>query len=593
MKIVNKYFALPLLALSLFTACEDVDPAAGGDTTNQRDFTIADYIVAGNNTQVGAFNTLFDALEKADMLDALTDGEFTLLAPTDAAFAAAGINVATLSAVELETILNYHLIPSELATLPEGRTVTVNGKTIHVKGTTVNGSATATKHITLQNGVVFSLNQVLLPYAGTLADVIAENDDLSLVLSAINKAGISLTGASFNTLFLPTNEAMEDFGLDQAGIDATDAADLEDLLNYHILSGDLFGVNLTSTRYATLAGSLVDYPGVTIAVGDPIEINGIEVVGANNIASNGVVHIIDGFLEAPVTMIDGFEGAVYGGNTGVILSGLYAGILRVGLEDLYFADLTDTYSVIGPCCGIFNEANYPIDADLIDAIEAHIFEGNVNWITLASVGGTRFESVNGNKYVATSSANGRFINGNWGNAFGATSTGGTGVTYNGTFSNAASYQITMGNVPLTGLPEESITDILDEDVDFNLFSAALRVLGVTSTGDYTVLAINNVLFEDIFEYSTVEEVEAADADEFEVLLNHVISKWYFSIDLDDGSLPALVAASGETLQFSYGTEGEVGILLDSSDLSSFVEVINFDLTAANGVVHEVDDLIEF
>jgi uncharacterized surface protein with fasciclin (FAS1) repeats len=596
MKLYLKYSILTVLSLLFLVACEDADPAAGGDTTNQRDFTIADYVIAGNNSQLGAFNTLYDALEKAELLDALASGSFTLLAPTDAAFAAAGINVATTSAADLAVILNYHLVPSALATLPEGRTTTVNGKTIFVKGTSLNGAATATKNITVQNGVVYALDMVLIPYAGDLAAVMAADDNLSLALSAFTKAGISLTGATARTIFVPNNDAMEAEGFDAAGILATDAAELEFYLSYHVIEADLFGSSFTTTKYATLAGALVDVPALVITAGSPVEANGVEVLSGDRAASNGVIHVMDEVLARPITMLDGLStSAIYGGNTGIILTGLYNGMLRVGLDQTYFADLTKTYSVIGPCCGSFNEVNYPVDADLIAAIEAHIIEGNSNWITLASVGGTRFESVGGDKYVSTSSGNGRFVNGNFGNAFGPASTGGATAVYNGTFTNIVDYEIIDSFAgALKGLPEESITDLLDGDADFDLFSAALKLLEVTATGDFTVLAIDNVVFDDYFGYSTVAEVEAADPDEFASLLNHVIPKWYFGIDLDDGTLPVLSAVSAEALTFTYTDAGDIAVLMSPSDLSYLPTIVAVDyVVASNGVVHVIDDLIEF
>ena len=121
------------------------------------------------------FNTLVAALE-ATGLDAVLDGEdeeYTVFAPTDAAFEAL-LEQLEISAgdllenPDLENILTYHVtsgrqLAETVVTLTEIEMV--NGETVSVDGTTLNdGQAeVVTTDIEASNGVIHVIDGVLLP----------------------------------------------------------------------------------------------------------------------------------------------------------------------------------------------------------------------------------------------------------------------------------------------------------------------------------------------------------------------------------------------------------------------------------------------
>jgi len=126
----------------------------------------------------GKFNTLVAAVKAAGLVDTLkSDGPFTVLAPTDAAFEKlpAG-TVETLlkpeNKAKLAAILKYHVIPSKAMAADvvklDGKEVkTVEGSKllIDVDGKTVMiGKAKVTKtDIVCSNGVIHVIDTVLLP----------------------------------------------------------------------------------------------------------------------------------------------------------------------------------------------------------------------------------------------------------------------------------------------------------------------------------------------------------------------------------------------------------------------------------------------
>ena len=139
-------------------------------------------VAQANNT--GQFDTLLAAATAAGVVDELSNGgPYTILAPTDDAFAALlsalGVSAADLLAnTELLTsVLTYHVIPGEfysgditaaVDTNPGGfEAPTLNGDTINVTVQggfiSVDGATVVAKDIVASNGVIHVINQVILP----------------------------------------------------------------------------------------------------------------------------------------------------------------------------------------------------------------------------------------------------------------------------------------------------------------------------------------------------------------------------------------------------------------------------------------------
>jgi len=163
------------LALSVFLAV-----VAPTDSHAKRfkpgDKTIAEIAVTNGN-----FNTLVAALSCTDLVGAVADpdAELTVFAPSDAAFAAAGLNASnicsTFDTETLTTILLYHVVgerrpsPSVIngrnkmismlaggAIYPEGKrslTINANNSTVSI----------VTPDILASNGIIHIIDFVLLP----------------------------------------------------------------------------------------------------------------------------------------------------------------------------------------------------------------------------------------------------------------------------------------------------------------------------------------------------------------------------------------------------------------------------------------------
>merc|ERR1712113_1371940 len=126
----------------------------------------------------GAFTVLVEALQEAELVDALSGpGPFTVFAPTDDAFTALlqALNTTKdelLARTDLATILQYHVIngqvlSSDLAPTQDVTTLSGDSLTVTNDGTTVMaGPATVViADVVCSNGVIHAIDAVLLPPA--------------------------------------------------------------------------------------------------------------------------------------------------------------------------------------------------------------------------------------------------------------------------------------------------------------------------------------------------------------------------------------------------------------------------------------------
>lgn len=135
-----------------------------------------DKTIVENAVGAKKFNTLVAAVKAAGLAELLSgDGPFTVLAPTDEAFAALPEGtVASLLKPEnkekLIAILKYHVIPGKVMSkkvvkLSEAKTAQGSSVSIKVDGGTVmiDGAKVVKADINSSNGVIHVIDKVILP----------------------------------------------------------------------------------------------------------------------------------------------------------------------------------------------------------------------------------------------------------------------------------------------------------------------------------------------------------------------------------------------------------------------------------------------
>jgi len=249
------------------------------------------------------FSTLAAAVEAAGLVSALqADGPFTVFAPTDEAFAA--LPEGTLDALladpsALAQILTYHVVDGRVfARDLDGvvSTATLAGYPVLFDlsdGARVNASNIVATDILTTNGVIHVIDEVLLPPAGDIVEtaVAAGFSTLAVALEAADLVSALQADGPF-TVFAPTDAAFA--ALPQGTLESliADPEALSDILLYHVVNGQVFSGDLPGvTSVGTLQGQ-----NLSIDLTSGVKINESNVVQADIITQNGVIHVIDAVL---------------------------------------------------------------------------------------------------------------------------------------------------------------------------------------------------------------------------------------------------------------------------------------------------------
>jgi len=126
------------------------------------------------NTDTGEFSTLLAAVVAAGLVEALSaDGQRTVFAPTDAAFAKLGLNASNIGTVPNATltgILLYHVAPVRLpaaSVLALSQIQMANGSmtSIRLEGGNafINNSRILATDVEATNGIIHVIDTVLIP----------------------------------------------------------------------------------------------------------------------------------------------------------------------------------------------------------------------------------------------------------------------------------------------------------------------------------------------------------------------------------------------------------------------------------------------
>ena len=347
-----------------------------------------------NATNTGVHDSLVAALDKANLVATLQgEGPFTVFAPTDQAFADAGIDLDSFDTDEeiaaLTDILLYHVYSGTVyaADVTDGMTVVMANAdhlTFYVMDDTVSmgdGSTVTIADVAASNGVIHVIDKVLMPPADvfdipTTAQGTGIHDSL---VAAVIQADLleTLQGEGPFTVFAPTDQAFTDAGIDLAALDTEEGkAALTDILLYHVVSGSVESSAVTDGMTA----AAVNGDDLSFSVGEGVMVNDANVILADVITTNGVIHVIDKVLMPPADLVDIAAVAM---STGVHES-LVAALVKADLVSTLQGD--GPFTVFAPTDQAFTDAGIDLDAfstdeeitALANILLYHVYSGAVN-----------------------------------------------------------------------------------------------------------------------------------------------------------------------------------------------------------------------
>jgi transforming growth factor-beta-induced protein len=295
-------FILFLLLGLVLAACQQSQPAPSAMEVMEGDERLDTFMSAMNQNGGGI----------------MSEGKtYTIFAPTTEAFfkffSESGLTAEQFLAQDgLAKVLSYHVAEGSLKAadiIAAGKVKTIEGSDITVTsdGTNVflNGSAKVLEANKMaSNAVIHIIDTVLMPPAKTLPNIVeiaASDARFSTLVAAVTKAGLVETLSSKGpfTVFAPTNDAFAAL-LAKLGITAEQllaSPDLASILTYHVVAGKVTAADVVKLNKATT----VNGKDIMIEVKDgSVILNGsIKVIITDIMASNGVIHVIDGVLLPP------------------------------------------------------------------------------------------------------------------------------------------------------------------------------------------------------------------------------------------------------------------------------------------------------
>lgn len=315
MKKILKPLLFAVVAALALASCSSDD-----ETTTPT----VDNSITGIASANADFSILVQALTRAELASTLqADGDFTVFAPTNAAFTSflstagfASINDVPKDALK-EILLNHvitgtikstDLSTTYIKTMAKGTASTTNNLSMFVNtannAVKLNGVATVkTADIMASNGVIHSVDAVIgLP---TLVTHATANPNFSSLVGALTATGqpdfVSiLSGTGPFTVFAPDNAAFTalDAELAPTGIAGVSAANLTKVLQYHVVSGNVLAASLTEGQVVPTLQTPQSFT-IELTGGAKIkDANGrMSTITATDVqCANGVIHVINKVL---------------------------------------------------------------------------------------------------------------------------------------------------------------------------------------------------------------------------------------------------------------------------------------------------------
>ncbi|XP_021070841.1 transforming growth factor-beta-induced protein ig-h3 [Mus pahari] len=247
-------------------------------------------------------STAVDILKQAGLETHLSGKEqLTFLAPLNSVFKD---GVPRIDA-QMKTLLLNHMVKEQLASkyLYSGQTLdTLGGKKLRVfvyrNSLCIENSCIAAHDKRGRYGTLFTMDRMLTPPMGTVMDVLKGDNRFSMLVAAIQSAGLmeTLNREGVYTVFAPTNEAFQAMPPEELNKLLANAKELTNILKYHIGDEILVSGGIGAlVRLKSLQGDKLEVSSKN----NVVSVNKEPVAETDIMATNGVVYAINTVLQPP------------------------------------------------------------------------------------------------------------------------------------------------------------------------------------------------------------------------------------------------------------------------------------------------------
>jgi len=155
--------------------------------------------------------------------------------------------------------------------------------------------------VAADNGVIHIIDKVIIPPTVDVVGTATANGNFKTLAEALTKANLvaTLQGAGPFTVFAPTDDAFAGAltALKITKAELLERSDLADILKYHVLSGKILSKDLKDTQ---TVNTLLEREVTITKSSMGVKFADAAVSGADVMASNGVIHVIDKVVLPPV-----------------------------------------------------------------------------------------------------------------------------------------------------------------------------------------------------------------------------------------------------------------------------------------------------
>ncbi|KAM3866930.1 transforming growth factor-beta-induced protein ig-h3 [Diretmus argenteus] len=229
----------------------------------------------------------------------------TLLAPQDDAFKGS-----LAMTVEMKKLMTNHIVKGQLSSsaLYHGQMLeTLGGLNLRVfvyrNNLCIENACIAAHDKKGRFATMFTLDKIITPPMGTVMDVLKGDDQFSLLVGAIQTAGMTelMNQQGTLTVFAPTNDAFNAMPQSELNKLMRNPSELAAVLKYHMGEGMLVSGGVGShSRVKPLQGEKLEL-GMRNST---VYVNKVAVVEADLMATNGIVHAVNAIIKPLPPKVD-------------------------------------------------------------------------------------------------------------------------------------------------------------------------------------------------------------------------------------------------------------------------------------------------